>query len=64
MTARTTGVLSCLATAAIIFTCALFSELRNLKYIQLVLYVAINDFIASVGNLYDYGRSKLMSTLC
>lgn len=49
MTMQIPGILSCVSAAFIILSYALFKDLQNLRFIQLVFYVALNDFIASIG---------------
>ena len=43
------GSASACGSLIIILTYLLFSNLRKLRYIELVFYVAVNDFIASIG---------------
>ena len=43
------GSLSATASFAVILTYYMFRDLRNLRYVELVLYVSINDFIGSIG---------------
>lgn len=57
------GIISSISSFLILFTCIfLFPELKKLRYIELVLYVSINDFIASVA--MSLGPSKDGSAAC
>lgn len=47
--ATAVGVLSCLCMLLPILTYVLFEDMRRLKYVELVFYVSINDFIATIG---------------
>jgi hypothetical protein len=43
------GSLSCVACFCILLTFFVFKDIRNLVFMKLILYVTINDFIASLG---------------
>lgn len=43
------GAMSAVAAGCVIITCALFSELRRLRYIELVFYVSLSDFFLAVA---------------
>ena len=46
---RVVGFISMLSSSSIILTFLIFGELRRLRYVWLVLYVSINDLLASTG---------------
>lgn len=58
----TSGALSSLGSAIVVITYATFADLRRLRYVELVFYVSLNDFIASVG--IALGPSPNYSTEC
>ena len=43
------GILSSVASLAVCVTTLVFPELRNLRYIELVCYVSVNELLASIG---------------
>lgn len=43
------GIISTIASALVCLTVVMFPELRCLRYIELVFYIAINDMMASIG---------------
>jgi len=43
------AVIACFGSSTVIVTYILFSELRMLRYIELVFYISVNDLIASIG---------------
>lgn len=56
------GSISAVAAGCVIITCALFSELRRLRYIELVLYVSLSDFFLSVA--MALGPTREGTTAC
>jgi hypothetical protein len=49
ITETLTGSISALACLCVILTYIFFSEIRKLRYVELVFYIALNDFVASIG---------------
>lgn len=43
------GSIAAFACFTVILTYAIFKDLRSLRYVELVFYVSINDFIGSIG---------------
>lgn len=43
------GIISCISCFFVIITYLLFRDLRDLRYVELVFYVTINDLLASIG---------------
>ena len=43
------GVVAAISSSSILLTYALFRDLRKLKFVEIVFYIALNDFIASVS---------------
>jgi hypothetical protein len=48
------GIISAVSSFSVCLTYAMFPELRSLRYVELVFYVAINDLIASIGMSLGY----------
>lgn len=46
---HTAGAISGISALSVVLTYFLFSDLRKLRYIELVFYVAVNDFFGSVA---------------
>jgi hypothetical protein len=57
-----TGCISATACFAVIITFTIFSDIRKLRYVELVFYVALNDFVASIG--ISLGSQPSNSFLC
>jgi disulfide bond formation protein DsbB len=51
MEMRIPSVFSLFGTALVIITFVIFERLRKLRYAEIVFYIAINDFIASIGTV-------------
>lgn len=51
------GIISSVSSFSVCLTYAMFPELRSLRYIELVFYVSINDFIASIAISLGYSPS-------
>jgi hypothetical protein len=56
------GIIAAIASFAVCITFAAFPELRCLRYVELVFYVALNDMIASIG--ISLGNTKNGSAAC
>lgn len=56
------GSVSAFANFTVCLTYFLFKDLRNLRYVELVFYVSVNDFIASIG--IGLGGSPTGSFVC
>lgn len=59
---RVVGIISCICCMLPILTYILFKELRNLKYVELVFYVSINDLFGTLGA--TLGRSQEGTFAC
>ncbi len=51
---RVPAILSCVGCSLIILTFIMFPDLRRLRYIELVFFVAVNVLIASIGAISDF----------
>eukprot|EP01038_Epipyxis_sp_PR26KG_P016425 gene16425-22396_t len=58
------GTLSCISSLCVILTYIVFPDLRRLRYIELVTYVALNNLIASSGIALGPATSKSQSFVC
>lgn len=48
------GIVSLLASSTVLLTYGVFPDLRRLRYIEFVFYIAVNDFLSSLGASFGY----------